>query len=259
MNDSPPRPSDTPPARPVRGSSVLAGIALAALAKLKWFLVLLKGLSVGKLLLTFGSMFAMIILEATRYGWAYAVGFVLLIFVHEMGHALAIKQAGLAASYPVFIPFVGAFISLQGQPRSPREEANIALAGPAAGAAASALCALIFLATHERLFAALAYGGFFLNLFNMTPLPPLDGGRAAAVFSKRAWWLGLAVIVSLFLLTRAPQLLLIGLFAAMHGFRRGERATPAPPEVRRDVAASFFGLCAFLAVGMHLTHQVLSS
>jgi Zn-dependent protease len=241
----------------MKGGTALAGLGLTILAKLKSVLVVVKALSFGKLLLTFGSMFAMIALEATRYGLAYGVGFVLLIFVHEMGHAVAIKRAGLAAGYPVFIPFVGAFISLQGQPRSPREEATIALAGPVAGAAAASLCALLYLVTHERLFAALAYGGFFLNLFNMTPLPPLDGGRAAAVFSKRAWWLGLSLIAGLFLLTQAPQLLLIGVFAAMHGFRRGSSTVEATPEVRRDVAASFFGICAFLAVGMHLTHQVL--
>jgi Zn-dependent protease len=156
------------------------------LAKAKWLLVVLKGLKFGKLLLTFGSMFAMIAFEGARHGWAFGVGFVVLIFIHEMGHALAIKQAGLEAGYPVFIPFMGAFITLKGQPRSPREEATIALAGPVAGAAASVACAGVYLSTHEHLFLALAYVGFLLNLFNMTPIPPLDGGRAAAVFSRRS-------------------------------------------------------------------------
>jgi len=179
-----------------------------------------------------------------------------LIFIHEMGHAVAIRRAGLAAGYPVFIPFVGAFISLQGQPRTAKEEADIALAGPMAGAAAATLCALLYLVTHERLFLSLAYGGFFLNLFNMTPLPPLDGGRAAAVFSRRAWWIGLAVLGALFLVTRTPQLLLIGVFALMHGFQTRPRVA-APSAVQREVAATFFGLCGFLAMGIYLTHQVL--
>ncbi|HEX7668534.1 MAG TPA: site-2 protease family protein [Polyangiaceae bacterium] len=238
--------------------SMLLGVLMTMLAKLKWLLVVLQGLKFGKLLLTFGSMFAMIAFEATRYGWAYGVGFVVLIFIHEMGHAVAIKAAGLDAGYPVFIPFIGAFIALKGQPRSAKEEATIALAGPIAGAAASAGCAIIYLLTHQRLFLALAYGGFFLNLFNMTPLPPLDGGRAAAVFSRRAWWVGLAVIAAMFFLTQTPQLLLIGVFALMHGFGRNRAAVEAPPEVRRDVAASFFGLCAFLATGIYLTGRVLS-
>jgi Zn-dependent protease len=247
-----------PPPRRLGAPSMLAALAMTVLAKAKWLLVLLQGLKVGKLLVTFGSMFAMIAFEASRYGWAYGVGFVALIFVHEMGHAFAIKQAGLAAGYPVFIPFIGAFITLKGQPRSPREEATIALAGPIAGAAASAGCAVIYLLTHQRLFLALSYGGFFLNLFNMTPLPPLDGGRAAAVFSRRAWWIGLALIGAMFVLTKTPQLLLIGAFAVMHGFGKNGAHVEAPPEVRRDVAASFFGLCAFLATGIYLTGRVLS-
>lgn len=253
-------PSHAPAPEPRRFGprSMLLGVVIAALAKLKWLLLGLQGLKLGKLLLTFGSMFAMIAFEAGRYGWAYGVGFVGLIFVHEMGHAFAIKMAGLSAGYPVFIPFIGAFITLKGQPRSAREEATIALAGPIAGAAASAACAIVYLLTGERLFLALAYGGFFLNLFNMTPLPPLDGGRAAAVFSRRAWWIGLAVMAATFVLTSAPQLLLIGVFALIHGFSRNRASLDAPPEVRRDVAATFFGLCAFLATGIYLTGRVLS-
>jgi Zn-dependent protease len=249
-----------PPARqPKASKSVLAAGLLALAAKAKWLLFLVKGLQFGKFLLMFGSMFVMIVVEAMRYGWLYGVGFVALIFIHEMGHAVAIRRAGLDAGLPVFIPFVGAFISLRGQPRSPKEEATIALAGPIAGAAASALCAGLYLATGQRLFLALAYGGFFLNLFNMTPISPLDGGRAAAVFSRRAWWLGLAVLVALFVTTRAPQILLIGVFALMNGMRSSNRAVDVPPEVRRDVAASFFGLCAFLALGLYLTGRALSA
>jgi Zn-dependent protease len=246
-----------PPRRKGTSKSVLAAGAMAVLAKAKGLLLLLKALPAAKLLLTMGSMFVMIAVEATRYGWMYGVGFVLLLFIHEMGHAVAIRQAGLTAGLPVFIPFIGAFISLKDQPRSPREEATIALAGPIAGAAASAVCALVYLLTTQRLFLALAYGGFFLNLFNMTPLAPLDGGRAASVFSRKAWWIGIAVLGSLFLLTRAPQILLIGMFALMHGMRGGNRDPDVAPEVRRDVAASYFGLCAFLAMGVYLTHRAL--
>jgi Zn-dependent protease len=246
-----------PPRRRGTSKSVLAAGAMAILAKAKGLLLLLKGLPAAKLLLTTGSMFVMIAVEAMRYGWLYGVGFVLLIFIHEMGHAVAIRQAGLTAGFPVFIPFVGAFISLKDQPRSPREEATIALAGPIAGTAASAVCALIYLLTTQRLFLALAYGGFFLNLFNMTPLAPLDGGRAAAVFSRKAWWIGLAVLGALFLVTQAPQILLIGMFALMHGMRGGNRDPDVAPEVRRDVAASYFGLCGFLALGVYLTHRAL--
>ncbi|HEX4341354.1 MAG TPA: site-2 protease family protein [Polyangiaceae bacterium] len=251
-----PLPADArpePPRRPANKSAIAVGVA-AVLAKAKWLLLLMK----GKLLLTMLSMFAMVWFEARFYGWWYAVGFVALIFIHEMGHAFAIKRAGLAAGMPVFIPFVGAFISLRDQPRSPREEATIALAGPVAGAAASALCAIVYLLTTQRLFLALAYGGFFLNLFNMIPIVPLDGGRAAAVFSRRAWLIGIVVLGSVFLLTRAPQILLIGVFALMNGMRPAAKPVETTPEVRRDVAASYFGLCGFLALGIFLTSRALS-
>ncbi|HEX3595315.1 MAG TPA: site-2 protease family protein [Polyangiaceae bacterium] len=246
-----------PPRRPASKSVLLAGL-MALLAKAKGLLFLVKGLQFGKVLLTMGSMFVMIWVEARYYGWWYGVGFVLLIFIHEMGHAFAIRRAGLAAGLPVFIPFVGAFISLRDQPRSPREEATIALAGPVAGAAASALCALVYLLTTQRLFLALAYGGFFLNLFNMIPISPLDGGRAASVFSRKAWWIGVAVLGTVFWLTRAPQIMLIGVFALMHGMRRAGPQVETTPDVRRDVAASYFGLCGFLALGIFLTSRALS-
>lgn len=252
-----PRPLGTPPQRRSGLWSALAVGGALLLSKGKALLLALKALKFGKLLLTFGSMFAMIAFEATRYGWWYAVGFVTLILIHEMGHAVAIKSAGLDAGYPVFIPFVGAFISLRGQPRDAKQEADIALAGPLAGAIASAACAGLFLVTRERLFLALAYGGFFLNLFNMTPMPPLDGGRAAMVFSRNAWWVGIAILAGLFIVTKAPQLLLIGAFAVMGGL--GRRSTPAPPEIQRQVAATFFGLCAFLAMGIYLTHRSLAA
>ncbi len=262
LPSAPPEPLAEPaPAEPARRpgtrKSVLADGVMALLAKAKGLLFLLKGLQFGKVLLTMGSMFVMIAFEARYYGWLYGVGFVALIFLHEMGHAFAIRRAGLAAGLPVFIPFVGAFITLKDQPRSAREEATIALAGPIAGAAASALCAVIYLLTSQRLFLALAYGGFFLNLFNMVPISPLDGGRAAAVFSRKAWWIGLALLGAVFLLTRAPQILLIGVFALMNGMRPRGGALEAPPEVRRDVAASYFGLCGFLALGIYLTGQAL--
>jgi Zn-dependent protease len=166
----------------------------------------------------------------------------------------------------VFIPFVGAFISLKDQIRSPITEADIALAGPIAGAASSTACVALYFATGGRIWVALAHTGFFLNLFNMTPIAPLDGGRAARVFSRRAWMLGLGILVALFAVTQAPQLLLIGFMALTHTFsRRASEAQAAdvdlqavPPEARRNVALQFFGLCVFLALGTYLTGTVLA-
>jgi Zn-dependent protease len=253
-------------APPKRGVLRTFGVAIVALLlKAKSLLVLVKGIKLAKLFLTMGSMFVMIWFEAVRYGWMFGVGFVLLILIHELGHGAAIKRAGLEAGYPVFIPFLGAFISLKGQIREPLVEADIALAGPLAGAAASTACVALYFATHGRLWLALAHTGYFLNLFNMTPVSPLDGGRAARVFSRQAWIVGLAILAGLFFVTRAPQLLLIGFFAATSAFSRAGRqraADPAlaavEPEDRRNVAFTFFGLCVFLAVGTYLAGTVLA-
>jgi Zn-dependent protease len=260
----PPVASPEPPPRARWGGAI--GLAvLAVLVKAKSLLVLLKGVKVAKLFITMGSMFVMIWFEAVRYGWLFGVGFVVLLLIHELGHGVAIRRAGLSAGYPVFIPFVGAFISLKDQIRSPITEADIALAGPIAGTAASTACVALYFATGERLWVALAHTGFFLNLFNMTPIAPLDGGRAARVFSRKAWILGLGILVALFAVTQAPQLLLIGFMALSHTFsRRAAAAEPdadleaVPPEARRNVAFQFFGLCAFLALGTYLTGTVLS-
>jgi Zn-dependent protease len=186
-----------------------------------------------------------------------------LLLIHELGHGVAIKRHGLGAGYPVFIPFFGAMITLKGQIRSPLVEAEIALAGPIAGTAASVACCALYFATRGRLWLALAHVGFFLNLFNMTPIPPLDGGRAARVFSRQAWIVGLVILAALFVTTHAPQLLLIGIMALSHTFARRAQA-PDPllvevtPEQRRAVAFEFFGLCGFLALGTYLAGSLLA-
>jgi Zn-dependent protease len=253
-----PSPSPPPPRGNGRGAAAAIGAGvLAVLAKLKGGLFLLKGLKLGKLLLTMGSMFAMVWFEAVRYGWLFGLGFVLLILVHELGHGLAMKKAGLEAGYPVFIPFFGAFISLKGQPRSPLVEAEIALAGPLAGTVAALACAGMWFATHGRLWLALAHVGFFLNLFNMTPLPPLDGGRVAKLFSRQAWIIGAIVIAGMFIATQAPQLLLIGGLALFHRPATPPDLEEVPAAERRNMAAHYFGLCAFLAAGTYMAGHML--
>src|SRR5262245_46672082 len=104
--------SEEPPPAKKKGAGVLGALLLLALAKGKSLLLLLKALPVGKLLLTSGSMIAMIALEAQRSGVWFGVGFVLLILVHELGHGYAMKRRNIAASWPIFIPFFGAMISM---------------------------------------------------------------------------------------------------------------------------------------------------
>jgi Zn-dependent protease len=251
-----------PPRR--RGWSAAGGVALAVLLKGKSLLVGLKVLSLGKLLVTAGSMFAMVALYARDRGWAFASLFVLLILVHELGHAAAIRTAGLSAGYPVFIPFIGAFIALRGQPRNSLVEARIALAGPVAGGVASLVCAACFVLTRDRLWLAVATAGFFINLFNLTPLAPLDGGRVARVFSRRAWMLGLVVIAGLCVVALSPPLLLIGVLGLTQLLRPEPSPSPeaeaeVTPRDRRRMAACYFGLLGALSAGAWCASTLLQS
>ncbi len=254
--------SSSHPQRPNRKGlgAVIGGGLLLVLAKLKFLLVGLKALKFGKILLSMGSMVVMIWYEAMQGGWLFGVGFVLLLLIDELGHGYEIKRAGLSAGYPVFIPFFGALIALKEQPRSPLQEARIAFAGPVWGAAASVATAALYLATHQRIYLSLAYTGFFLNLFNLTPLGFLDGGRITRVFSRHAWILGLVIFAVLFFATQAPQLLLIGILSLMNVFQRpAPEPELTPPAARAGVAARYLGLSAALAAGTAFCRLLLHS
>lgn len=259
---TPPPPENATPPAPERRRGVGAAIGatlLVVAAKAKVLLVALKALKFGKLAITMGSMAVMIAVEAQRGGWAFALGFVLLILIHEIGHGVEIKRAGLQAGYPVFIPFFGALISLRGQPRSPVEEARIAFAGPLWGASAAIATAALYLATRQRVLLSIAYSGFFLNLFNLTPLGFLDGGRVTKVFARRAWIVGLAIFAGMFAFTHAPQLLIIGLLALSQIWRRGGSVpeVEVAPADRRAVAVRYFALCGVLAAGIAFSRMLL--
>jgi Zn-dependent protease len=239
-----------------------AAIGIAILAKSKGLLVMLKGVSAGKLLLSFGSMLAMVAFEAQRSGWLFGLGFVIMILIHELGHGFAIKKEGLSAGYPIFIPFVGAMISLRGQPRNSLVEARIAIAGPMAGTVAALGATTLFLMTDSRLYLAVAYSGYLLNLFNLVPISPLDGGRVAKMFSRRMWIVGLALLAGLFFLHPSPVLIIIGVIALMHSFSRqaailGPDEVQVTPKDRMRMAVNYFGLATFLTVGMLLASQLL--
>ena len=231
------------------------------LLKAKVLLGALKFATLGKLALTALSMLAMVWFEAQRSGVWFGVGFVLLILIHELGHGWAIKRAKLDAGWPVFIPFFGAMISLRGQPQSRDQEATIAFAGPLAGTAASLVCAALGLFLQSRLFIALAYTGFFLNLFNLVPLPPLDGGRVATAFSPRAWLIGALILGAMFLATGAPQLLLIGVLALMRRRTPAPGAEPEPmtEDLRRTWTTRYFGLCFFLGAAIFFTQRLMNA
>ena len=160
-----------------------------------FFLLLLK----SKALISLLSMLATIWVYAQFYGWPFAAGFVILIAIHELGHYAAARQRGLNVGLPAFIPFVGAWINLRETPHDAETEAYVALAGPFIGTLGAFACYFYGRSTGQELYIALAYTGFILNLFNLIPVSPLDGGRITQVLSPRIWLLGLPMLVALFI------------------------------------------------------------
>jgi Zn-dependent protease len=187
----------------------------------------------GKILLSGGTMLLSVFVYSLQYGWRFAFGLVGLIFVHEMGHLVAARQRGLAVGAPVFIPFVGAWIALKSTNMDAETEAFVGLGGPMLGSAAALCCYLVALDTGDRFWMALAYAGFFINLFNLIPLTPLDGGRIVAVISPKLWLVGLPVLLAAFVWRPNPLLLIVGLLALPQVWR-----VLAGKTVSRAVAAS---------------------
>ena len=218
---------------------------------LKFFPVLLK---------TGGTMLLTIWFYAQTWGWWYALGFVLLIFVHECGHLLAARRIGLKVGAPVFIPFMGALIALKEAPPNAWIEAQVGIGGPLLGTAGAAACDGLYLATGNPLFRALAFSGFFLNLFNLAPIGFLDGGRIVTALSPWLWLVGLVVVGALLFAHFNFLLLLILIMSLPRLFSLFRRRTPeeeryfeVTPEQRWTMAALYFGLVAFLVLAMHLT------
>jgi Zn-dependent protease len=242
-----------------RLSALLAALA-AFLAKFKAVLLLLPKL---KLFTTVGTMLVSVAAYSFVFGWTFAVGFVVLIFVHEMGHVIQLRREGIRASAPMFIPFMGAVISAKSLGRNALAEARVGLAGPILGSIGAVVCIAIWHATGNDMWRALAFTGFFLNLFNLLPVVPLDGGRAMAAMAPWMWFVGFAAMIPLALIFPNPIILLILLFAGYETYKRWRlrRAGGAQQEAyyrvkpldRALVAAVYLSLIALLVVGMHAT------
>jgi Zn-dependent protease len=236
---------------------VIAAI-VAIVAKLKAILLLLPKI---KLLTTAGTMAVSVAAYAWLWGWQFAAGFVALIFIHEMGHVLQLRREGIKASAPMFIPFLGAAISARSLGDNALAEARVGLAGPVLGSLGAAACILVWHATGNDLWRALAYTGFLLNLFNLLPVLPLDGGRAMAAMAPWMWFLGFAALIPLLILFPNPIFLIILLFAGYETYNRwmrrragGEREAAyyrVRPLHRAMVAGVYLGLIALLVIGMH--------
>jgi Zn-dependent protease len=227
-------------------------------AKLKALLFLLPKL---KLFTTSASMLVSIGAYALIWGWSFAVGFVVLLLVHELGHVIQLRREGIEASAPMFIPFLGAVIAAKSMGDDAGAEARVGLAGPIVGSIATLVPLGIWLATGEEFWQALAYVGFFINLLNLLPVLPLDGGRAMAALSPWVWIAGFAGLIALTFAFPNPILLLVLLFGGIETWRRWKaRKTPEgrayhriDPRTRVLVAVVYLGLAALLAVGVSET------
>jgi Zn-dependent protease len=268
-------PFGAPPPRPapVRNLRRRIGGALAALgALIVKFFGAIKGLLLLvpklKLLTTTGTALVSVAAYSLFWGWTFALGFVVLLFVHEMGHVIQLRREGIKATAPMFVPFLGAFISAKSLGENALAEARVGLAGPIVGSVGAGACLVIGDAANSDFFRALAYIGFFLNLFNLLPVVPLDGGRAMAAMAPWMWFVGLGALVALVLVIPNPILLIIILFAAIETWRRWKaRKTRSleqaayyrvPPRSRLLVGAVYVGLIVLLALGMEQAHILAS-
>jgi Zn-dependent protease len=245
--------------RRLLGPLIAVGLVLLKFgAKLKVLLLLLPKL---KLFTTSASMLVSIGAYALIWGWKFAVGFVLLLLVHEVGHVIQLRREGIEASAPMFIPFLGAVIAAKSMGDDAAAEARVGLAGPILGSLASLVPLGIWLATGEPFWQALAFVGFFLNLLNLLPVLPLDGGRAMAALSPWVWIAGYAALVALMFVFPNPILLLVLIFGGIETWRRFKnRSTPegrayhaVPVRTRAAVAAVYIGLAVALTIGVSET------
>jgi len=235
---------------------------------MKLLLLLLAGLKWGKLATTGGTMLLSLAVYATIWGWPYAAGFIALMFAHEMGHYVAARQCGLNVGAPTFIPFVGAWINLKDQPHDVRTEAYVAVAGPLVGTIAAVAVYLWGRSTDNALLLAIAYAGLFLNLFNLLPISPLDGGRITAIISPRVWLIGAPVLVAILFFRPSPILLIIAIIAFPQLIKAWNYDPKAPEnlayygvplQTKLEYGGLYLALTAYLSVMTFQVHEMLGA
>jgi Zn-dependent protease len=199
ISSTPTEPAKRSFSKALSGFVVLIGLALLKLKGLailfieKFRLLLVnpfEGFGAVQFAVAGGSMLVTIAAYAMKFRIGLVIGFVIVTLVHEIGHALVIRAKGLRAGFMVFIPFVGGGVTLKDQPRSAYDDAQIGLAGPIAGTFASLVSLQIFKWTNDPLYLLIAFAGFTLNLLNLVPIGPLDGGRISAAVTKWMWVIG---------------------------------------------------------------------
>jgi len=237
----------------------LGSIGAAAVAFLKFGGIFFK---------TGGSMLFMIFIYSQLLGWRYAVGFVLLIFVHETGHLIAARMMGLDVGWPVFIPFMGALIALKEAPRNAWVEAVVGIGGPILGSIGALAVWSAYFFTGNVLYLALGNAGFFINLFNLIPMIPLDGGRIVTAISPWFWLVGLLILIPVLVISKNVFLIIILIFLLVQGLPRvkalfrkrtdfEQRYFECTRSQRVLISVLYFSLLAWLGLMMYYSEPML--
>jgi len=210
--------------------------------------------AVGK---TLGSMIISIIVYGYFLHPAIAAGFVILILIHEMGHVFALRYYGIRGSPPIFIPFVGAVITIPPM-RDAQQEAIVGIGGPMLGTAGALICFALGYQLHSKTLLTISFYGFAVNLLNMLPIPPLDGGRVTAAVSPWLWPLGFLALVGLLVLDFVqsgrinPVMMLLLVVAAPRLWRTFRRRERMAEYYNIPKSASWAIGCAYLLLGIVL-------
>ncbi|HVT22301.1 MAG TPA: site-2 protease family protein [Mycobacteriales bacterium] len=227
-----------------------------AFAPLVAFLALVIKL---KSVLFLGSMAVSIAAYAQLWGWKFAVGFVVLLLVHEFGHVIALRMRGIRASAVVFLPLLGAFTSWAPKERDPYQEAETALAGPVIGAAGGLALAAYAHTSGSNLMRALAFTALLLNLFNLIPLVPLDGGRVADLIYPWVWVVVGIGLVGYLVVRPEPLVVVILLLVGYELYSQSrrpvdERLARVEPRHRWRLSWTYLALIVAIVIGMHATY-----
>jgi Zn-dependent protease len=238
-------PGQRPPTEQTKAKSrgIMGGLAAFFIALAKFKFLLLGSLKTGL------SMLVMIWVYSWMYGWWFGAGFVFLIFVHEMGHVIAAKWLGIPVSAPLFIPFVGAAITMKENPRDAWTEALMAYGGPLAGGFGGWLALEAAVSYDQRWLMAVASTTFVINLFNMIPVPPLDGGRICAAVSPWFWFLGVLLLgAAIFYFHAGASIVLLIIILVIALPRLKATLFQRPTEEMRRYYATALGRRFFMAL-----------
>lgn len=255
-----PDPSSAKTGGPWTGRAAGLGAIGLVLWKFKTFLLLL--FTKGKVLLlgltkasTFASMLLSFGVYWTLFGWPLALGLVISIYIHEMGHVVTLMRYGVKATAPMFIPGLGAVIRLRQSLDDPRQDARCGLAGPIWGLGAALGSYALNLATGLPIFLVIARLGAFINLFNLLPFATLDGGRAFRSMDKNQRWLavlGIGAIMSFSESNEAPGLLALLLIGGVFTVLAGK----APKTADRQGLVAYLVLVAVLTLILEIPDPV---